>query len=96
MHITVYCKICGHKMQSAKSAAEAQRAVMEQVANHLITHPEQHGALAIHIALFTSWLLMHKHVRIPAEETALLESYNDAENCLLDLFETQPADMPAS
>ena len=94
--MTIFCKICGHKIQSGKPAAEAQKDVLAQMSNHLGNHQAQAAELAKQIevakTLLALYLLMKKYVRIPNDESDLLNSYDQVEGNLIDLFALEPAE----
>lgn len=96
--MTIYCKICSHKIQSEKPEADAQKHVLEQMSKHLSRHPEQASTLAQSILttsqLLATYMLIQRCVRIPPEEKALQESFDQNEQSLLEIFglELEPKD----
>ena len=87
---TIYCRICGHKIQSSQPGEEAQAHVLSQMTTHLGSHQEQAVRLAkdlvINHKLLATYLLIKRYVRIPEDEKELLQSFEMNESCLLDLF----------
>jgi hypothetical protein len=96
--MTIFCKLCGHKIQSGQPPDEAQKDVLQQMTNHIQQHQDHAQRLAKTIMtasqLIATYMLIKKFVRIPPEEKQLLQSFDDAENCLLDMvgIEPEPAD----
>lgn len=96
--MTIYCKLCGHKIRSAKPDEEAQKHVLEQMSRHLGTHPDQAATLGKSIMtgsqLLATYLLIKHYVTIPQDETALLQSFEENERSLKSIFEleSEPAD----
>lgn len=92
--MTLFCKLCGQKFDS-KNPERAQAEVIELVTKHLMAcHQEQ--AVTIHTSLLTainltSVHLVSKHIRIPPEETQLLQNLQKDEIYLRELLDFSPA-----
>lgn len=94
--MTIFCKLCGYRIQSNEPPAKAQEDVLKQMSNHLAIHKpeaESLGALLVtSCQLLSTYLLIKKYVRIPDNETALLDSFDQNEMILIDLFALEPAE----
>jgi hypothetical protein len=82
-------------MKSVKPDLAAQGELMEAMTDHLVSAHHKHASqlakdmATLHMLLGTYLLIKH-YVRIPAEEKALLQSFQDNEQSLIDLFGFQP------
>lgn len=88
--MTIFCKICGHKVVSFKPDQEAQQDVILQMGHHLQIHkPEsedlKQGVLQA-TQLITTYLLIKRFVIIPITETALLRSFQENQDILRSVF----------
>ena len=96
--MTIFCKLCGQKLNSSKPDDKAQEDVMIQMGNHLSAHQDIAVAFAKELLLinklFATYLLIKKFVRIPPEETAFLKSYEDSHDCLDDIFDFDTEEPP--
>lgn len=88
--MTIFCKLCGQKLDSTKPDTDAQKDVMIQMTNHLSAHQDMAVAFAKELTtinhLFATYLLIRKFVRIPPGEKALLKSYRESQDCLDQIF----------
>lgn len=94
--MTIFCKICGYRLHSNEPPAKAQEDVLKQMSNHLAIHKTEAEALGALLVtscqLLSTYLLMKKYVRIPDSEKELLDSFDQNEMLLVDLFALEPAE----
>lgn len=94
--MTIFCKICGQKLNSTRPDAEQQKDVLTQMSNHIGSHQEQAVTLAKSIVqgsqLLATYLLLKKYVRIPPEEKELQISFQENEKILIEIFGLEPAE----
>jgi hypothetical protein len=98
--VTIFCKLCHQPIRSTKPDLEAQAAVLTEMGNHLgAIHREQAVQLAELLTgvqnLAATYLLIKEYVEIPAEEKALLESFEQNEQTLIEALGLQIPPMQA-
>ena len=89
--MTIHCKLCNCAIKSPDPDLVAQGKVMKAMAEHLLSEHKKHAAdlgkdLATLQMLLGTYLLIKHYVDIPAEEKALLQSFQDNEQSLINLF----------
>src|SRR5262245_16523184 len=89
--MTIFCAICKRGFHSTKSLDQAQKDVMEQMAQDLTTgHKQEVRDLAESFTVTTqalaTYLMIRRYVTIPESEAEFLRSFETTEASLLELF----------
>lgn len=95
--MTIHCRLCDWPIKSLHPDLSAQSQVMKSMAEHLVKcHEKEARNLARDMVtlqmVITTYLMLKHYVRIPAEEGAMLQAFEENEQALINLFEPQVAD----